>query len=100
MNIKHWQGYGIVTATKIKDANCDLHIKVKGNHEWGLVRNDEYDIFRWLVSKFDRGGLFNSDRDISRMEIVSDMEDGIEVAHYLIWKDTGRYWSRWIAQYD
>ncbi len=54
MKIKHWQGYGTVTAQKIKDTGCTLHIRVSGNHEWGLRRDDEYDLFNWLVRKFDK----------------------------------------------
>ena len=54
MKIKHWQGYGTVNAIKVKDNAHTLHVRVEGNHEWGLIRNDEYDIFNWLVKKFDR----------------------------------------------
>ena len=54
MKIKHWQGYGSVSATKVPDKNCTLHIRVVGNHEWGLERNDVYDLFNWLVKRFDR----------------------------------------------
>lgn len=54
MRIKHWQGYGTLNATKVKDDSCKLHIRVEGDHEWGLVRDDEYDLFYWLVKKFDK----------------------------------------------
>lgn len=54
MKIKHWQGYGTVSAQKIKDPSCTLHIRVTGNHEWGLRRDDEYDLCNWLVKKFDK----------------------------------------------
>ena len=55
MKIKHWQGYGCVTARKCKDSNpFTLHIRVEGNHEWGIVRNDEYDLYNWLVRRFDK----------------------------------------------
>lgn len=54
MKIKHWQGYGSVTATKVKDNTCKLHIRVVGNHEWGICRNDLYDLYNWLVKKFDK----------------------------------------------
>lgn len=54
MKIKHWQGYGTVTAVKIKDTACTLHIRVTGNHEWGLIRRDVYDLFNWLVKRFDK----------------------------------------------
>ena len=54
MRIKHWQGYGCVNATKIKDNSCKLHVRVTGNHEWGLYRNDLYDLYNWLVKRFDK----------------------------------------------
>ena len=58
MKIKHWQGYGCLTAKKIsrKASNgiITLIIKVTGNHECGLVRNDKYDLFNWLVKRFDK----------------------------------------------
>ena len=55
MRIKHFAGYGCVTATKCPDSTTSmLHIKVQGNHEWGIVREDEYDLYHWLVSRFDK----------------------------------------------
>lgn len=55
MTLKHWQGYGTVTATKVAaDKGELLHIKVTGEHEWGLARDDEYDVFKWLVKRFDK----------------------------------------------
>lgn len=54
MKIKHWQGYGTVTALKINDGTCTLHIRVSGNHEWGLRRDDLYDLYNWLVRRFDK----------------------------------------------
>ena len=53
MKIKHWQGYGTVDAVKLKSKDFDLVVKVSGNHEWGLRRDDTYDLFRWLVQRFD-----------------------------------------------
>ena len=32
---------------------CERHIRVEGNHECGLVRNDDYDLYNWLVKRFD-----------------------------------------------
>ena len=56
MRIKHWQGYGQVTAEKVYSTNVGgenvIVIKVSGNHEWGLHRDDRYDVARWLLSKF------------------------------------------------
>ena len=55
MKIKHWQGYGSVTARKCKDSTpSTLHIRVEGNHEWGLVRENEFDLYHWLVVRFDK----------------------------------------------
>ena len=54
MKIKHWQGYGTVSAQKIKDKNCTLHVRVVGNHEWWLRRDDLYDLYNWLVRRFDK----------------------------------------------
>ena len=58
MKIKHWQGYGTVEAKKIskktRDGITTLVVNVTGNHEWGLIREDMYDLKRWLVDRFDR----------------------------------------------
>lgn len=55
MKIKHWQGYGTVNAHRItKDHSVRLHIYVIGNHEWGIVNEDEYDLWSWLVRHFER----------------------------------------------
>ncbi len=82
MRIKHWQGYGTVDAFKVKDNSCDLHIKVVGNHEWGLERYDRYDVFNWLVKKFKRG-IGNDDRIIKNMRLSSGYEkkDGLDVEY-------------------
>lgn len=54
MKIKHFQGYGCVEATKISDKSCTLHICVKGEHERGLERDDLYDLYHWLIQRFDK----------------------------------------------
>lgn len=57
MNIKHYAGYGTVKSIKINDnkkTGATLHVRVIGNHERGLVRTDEYDLYNWLVKKFDK----------------------------------------------
>ena len=55
MKIKHWAGYGCVSARKAKDSNpFTLHIHVEGDHERGLIREDEYDLYYWLVRRFDK----------------------------------------------
>lgn len=55
MKLKHWAGYGCVNARKVKEADprC-LHIHVEGDHERGIVLYDDYDLFRWLVMRFDK----------------------------------------------
>ena len=65
MRIKHFQGYGFVNAKKLSckpskvqtdwmgEKDCTmLSIRVSGLHEWGLVRDDRYDVCNWLVKKF------------------------------------------------
>ena len=58
MKIKHWQGYGTVNAEKLgkstRNGVTSMRIRVSGNHEWGLVRDDEYDLINWLVKRFDK----------------------------------------------
>ena len=77
MKIKHFQGYGSVTATKlsnrkINDTTKRLIIKVSGNHEWGLYRNDRYDVYNWLVKRFAKD--CPSYRNIVQMIVHSDYE--------------------------
>lgn len=56
MKVKHWQGYGTVNMKKIsqntKNGIKTIVVQVSGNHEWGLKRNDTYDIHKWICSKF------------------------------------------------
>lgn len=52
--IKHFAGYGTVNAGKIKDNTCTLHIRVEGNHEWGIDTHDEWILYCWLVRRFDK----------------------------------------------
>ena len=58
MKMKHWQGYGIVDAKRLAKQTVagvtTLVIKVSGNHEWGLIREDVYDLVNWLVKRFDK----------------------------------------------
>lgn len=54
MKLKHFAGYGTVEATRIPNASCTLHVRVHGDHEWGLKREDDYDLFNWLVRRFDK----------------------------------------------
>ena len=83
MKIKHWQGYGTVSAQKIKDKNCTLHVRVTGNHEWGLALRDTYDLFNWLVKRFDRSQTdyikWNNKLENVRFEEGSTVIDGLDV---------------------
>ena len=68
MKIKHWQGYGYVKAQKISEKSVELLdcgiptgekakqivIRVSGNHEYGLERNDDYDVYNWLLKRFKK----------------------------------------------
>lgn len=83
MKIKHFQGYGSVQAKKLSKTTIGnktkLVVEVKGNHEWGLVRDDVYDAKRWLFDRFEKN--FNgNDYDIE-MTIKDDYvnENGIDV---------------------
>lgn len=55
MKVKHWQGYGTVNMKKIsqntKNGIKTIVVQVSGNHEWGLKRNDVYDVYKWICSK-------------------------------------------------
>ena len=86
MRIKHFQGYGTVNAEKksktVKDGMTKLVIKVSGNHEYGLYRDDKYDIANWLVKRFDKN--FTNYRNIQSISIVPGMNNGVETAEYTI----------------
>ena len=77
MKIKHWQGYGCVNATKVKmktkDGLRNLIIRVSGNHEYGLSRNDKYDVSNWLIKRFDKS--FTNYLDIISMNIQESYDD-------------------------
>lgn len=88
MKIKHFQGYGSVQAKKVSKTivgdKTKLVIEVKGNHEYGLVRNDIYDVKRWLFDKFEKN--FNGNYYDIKMSINDDyVKEGnldVEVATY------------------
>ena len=89
MRIKHFAGYGSVQARKVSKTNLSdnktkLVIEVKGDHEWGLVRDDIYDVRRWLFNKFEKN--FNGDDyDISMSiedDYVRENNIDVEVATY------------------
>ena len=88
MRVKHFAGYGSVEVKKVYktpitndygEKKTKLVLRVKGNHEWGLVRDDIYDVRLWLFDKFEKN-FDGDDYDID-MEIDSDhiKEDGVDV---------------------
>ena len=85
MKIKHWQGYGLVDAkklTKQTDAGITtLVVKTSGNHEWGLVREDVYDLVNWLVKRFDKT-FKGSEYDVQYKILDSGIDNGIEYCVY------------------
>ena len=88
MKIKHFQGYGSVQAKKLSKTTIGnktkLVVEVKGNHEWGLVRDDVYDAKRWLFDRFEKN--FNGNYYDIEMTIKDDyVREGsidVEVATY------------------
>lgn len=90
MRIKHWQGYGSVNASVVRRITVSakhniksILIKVSGNHEYGLVRNDYYDVFRWLLKRFDK--QVQDDRQIMNIDIESGYDSNdVEYAYYTI----------------
>lgn len=88
MRIKHFAGYGSVEVKKVSkkpiingygENKTELVLRVKGNHEWGLVRNDIFDVKRWLFDKFEKN--FTKDEYDIHMDIKSDYvnENGLDV---------------------
>ena len=88
MRIKHFQGYGSVQAKKVSKTTIGdktkLVIEVKGNHEWGLVMDDIYDVKRWLFDKFEKnfkGEYYNIEMSI-KDDYVREGKIDVEVATY------------------
>lgn len=88
MKVKHFVGYGSVEVKKVSkttftdefgEKKTKMVLCVKGNHEWGIVRNDIYDVKRWIFDKFEKNFKGN-DYDID-MSIEDDYikENGIDV---------------------
>ena len=79
MKLKHWQGYGSVEVKKVSkttfnnnwgEKKTKLVLSVKGNHEYGLVRDDIYDVKRWLFDRFEKN--FSCKIDESVYEVMAD----------------------------
>ena len=88
MRVKHFMGYGSVEVKKVSkkpiingygENKTKMVLQVKGNHEWGLVRNDIYDVKRWIFDKFEKH-FKGSDYDIA-MSVKDDYikENGLDV---------------------
>lgn len=88
MKIKHWQGYGSVNAKRIKrterDGLVDVHIQVRGNHEWGIERDDRYDFVNWLGKKFTRDLTDYRQIQNLRTESSWDSEKSEDVCDYYV----------------
>lgn len=73
--IKHWQGYGSLDVKKLAEYNANstgskkkVVIQVSGNHEYGVVREDPYDVHRWLGKRFFPD--CDSYRDITDLNVI------------------------------
>lgn len=94
MKLKHWQGYGTIEAKKINrvvnNNEIKLTISVKGNHECGLLRNDKYDAFNWLLKRFDKN--VKNDRCIKKLECIdkpsyetgNDVDECLYIFYYTL----------------
>lgn len=84
MKIKHWQGYGCVNAKKVSCDRNTLVVHVWGQHEYGLKRDDFYDIFNWLVKRFDKtrkNYLEISDCSFEEWYEDEPTENGLPIEH-------------------
>jgi len=52
--VKHFTGYGTVMMGRVKDSSCTLHVRVEGNHECGIEKDDEWLLYCWIVRRFDK----------------------------------------------
>ena len=88
MRLRHFAGYGLVEVKKQSkttftnewgEKKTKLVLEVKGNHEWGLVRDDIYDVKHWLFDRFEKN--FNGDYYDITMSVKNDYisENGIDV---------------------
>lgn len=88
MRVKHFAGYGSVEVKKVLkktitngygEKKTKMVLTVKGNHEWGNVRDDIYDVKHWIFDKFEKA--FNGDYWNIEMSIEDTYikENGIDV---------------------
>ena len=92
MKIKHWQGYGTVTAKKVsleKQENGPrvIRILVSGNHECGIECNDNYTLTNWLLKRFDKDAKESPTfdyRNIISASYESDVINKTDTCEYTI----------------
>lgn len=93
MRVKHFAGYGSVEVTKKSKTKVTdicgntknkLVLQVKGNHEWGNVRDDIYDVRRWIFNRFEKN-FTGDDYDIQMSiedDYVRENDIDVEIATY------------------
>lgn len=93
MKVKHFCGYGSVEVKKQSkttftdecgEKKTKMVLRVKGNHEWGLVRDDIYDVRRWIFNKFEKnfkGEDYQIDMHIED-DYIKEKGLDVEVATY------------------
>ena len=79
MKIKHWQGYGSVNMQVIQNTPDYVKIDVSGLHEYGLERDDRYDVCKWLLNKV-KGHKEDLWTNIKGMTLES-YEDNLGIEH-------------------
>ena len=98
MRIKHFMGYGSVNAKVVKKTTNTstqnegyilktLTINVWGNHEYGLVREDEYDINQWLVKKVAKVDIDYRDILTITCCYIADIDGQEAVQYYIAYKE-------------
>lgn len=75
MKIKHWQGYGTLNAKRLSSPANTLVVEVWGDHEWGIEHHDMYDVFNWLVLKFEPKRKLEEFKELKTKSFVLNKED-------------------------
>lgn len=98
MRIKHWAGYGTVTATKVSDHTYkwnhrrQIKVRVTGNHEMGLTRTfyDPSCIWHWLGKRFVKGKTYADFAEYMVLENGYARNNGVDeeyAVYLLVYKD-------------
>ena len=80
MKIKHWQGYGCVNMKVLLNTPKKVIVEVSGMHEYGLDRDDKFDVCRWLLNRVN--GHRNDDyMQIKDLQLEDDYirENGLTI---------------------